>query len=60
MPYSCHYCGEIDETDVQLRCMACGSTSVMRAAAGNRCAECDTTGPGAPVCPTCGSEELES
>ncbi len=60
MPYSCQFCGDIEEGEVILRCSSCGGEKVVRGALGNQCAECGTEGLLAAVCPTCGSEDLEN
>jgi hypothetical protein len=59
MPYSCQFCGEIEESDVLLRCNACGGEKIVRGTLGNNCADCTDAGAFTAVCPTCGSEELE-
>jgi len=59
MPYSCQFCGEIEEGEVVLRCRNCGGEKVTRGSLGNQCADCEDGGSLVSVCPTCGSEEVE-
>jgi hypothetical protein len=59
MPYSCQFCGEIEEGEIVLRCKACGGEKVSRGALGNQCADCEDAASLLIVCPTCGSEDIE-
>ncbi len=57
MAYVCQFCGEIEESDLTFRCSGCGGENVVRSASGMSCRECDDAV--VPICPNCGSEELE-
>jgi RNA polymerase subunit RPABC4/transcription elongation factor Spt4 len=60
MSYACQFCGEIEETEVHLRCSACNGENVARGSLGMRCDSCGDIGKAVTaVCPTCGSDELE-
>jgi hypothetical protein len=59
MSYSCQFCGEIEDGEVMMRCGDCGGEKIIRGALGSQCADCENGGSLAPVCPTCGSEDLE-
>lgn len=58
MAYSCQFCGEIEEGEVGFRCGECGGVDIIRSAASMSCREC-AKAEIIPVCPSCGSEELE-
>jgi RNA polymerase subunit RPABC4/transcription elongation factor Spt4 len=61
MSYSCQFCGEIDDTEVRFRCASCGGEGVVQSALGTRCGDCNEVGGKATaVCPTCGSQELDT
>jgi hypothetical protein len=60
MPYSCQFCGDIEEGEVVFRCASCGGEKVTRGALGDQCASCEDAAALTAVCPTCGSEEIEA